>query len=348
VHTLIAAIRGNDPARDYRSENGQTILWQAGYHSRVMSPRPLFAALLIAVGALAALHGQTATGDQIMRDNKVLRSGVDVVMVTATVVDGDGRLVTALPRDAFEVFEDGDRQTITQFTHERVPIGLGMLLDVSDSMFGRRIVDARAAVERFLFELLSKEDEFFVMAFNHAPHLLTRWTTAADVVRRALDQARPSGGTAMYDALIHAMPMMQQRNRERAAIVLVSDGADTASDAGLKDVRTALLRSDAFVYAVAIDSPKPQPINTRVNASALREITGQSGGLTAVVRDADELEAATARIAEELNSQYVLGYASPRATDGKYHSIRVSVKRPGHRVRARNGYVGGVSATKSR
>ena len=303
---------------------------------------------LIAVAAVVALKGQTATVGQITRDSKVLRSGVDVIMVTATVVDGEGRLVTGLPREAFEIFEDGDRQTITQFTHERVPIGLGMLLDISDSMFGQRIVDARAAVERFLFELLSPDDEFFVMAFNHSPHLLTRWTTAAGVVRLALDQVRPSGGTAMYDALIHAMPMIQQRNRQRAAVVLVSDGADTASDAALKDVRTALLRSDAFVYAVAIDSPKPQPINTRVNAAALGEITNQSGGLTAVVSDAVELEEATARIAEELNSQYVLGYSSPRVRDGKYHSIRVRVKRPGHRVRARNGYVGAAPGSGSK
>ena len=305
-----------------------------------MHPLRHAAALLGVLAAAAVLRGQ-APPDQLPRDSRVLRSGVDVVIVTATVVDAGGRLVAGLPREAFEVFEDGDRQPITQFTHERVPIGLGLLLDVSDSMFGRRIVDARAAVERFLFELLSPEDEFFVMAFNHAPHLLTRWTTAADVVRRALDQVRPSGGTAMYDALMHAMPMIRQRNRQRAAIVLVSDGADTASDSALKDVRTALLRSDAFVYAVAIDSPKPQPINTRVNAAALAEITNQSGGLTAIVRDAPELEEATARIAEELNSQYVLGYASRRANDGRYHSIRVSVNLPGHKVRARNGYVGG-------
>lgn len=293
----------------------------------------------VTVLLLTLLLALTASA-QIMRDNRVLRSGVDMVMVTATVLDAEGRLVTGLPREAFELYEDGDRQTIRQFTHERVPIGLGLLLDISDSMFGQRIIDARAAVERFLLELLSKEDEFFVLAFNHEPHVLTRWTTAADVVRQALDHVKPTGGTAMYDALVHAMPMVAQRNCQRAAIVLVSDGADTASDATLKDVRTALLRSDAFVYAVAIDSPKPQAINTRVNPAALGEITSQSGGHTAVVRDAEELAAATARIAEELNSQYVLGYSSPRATDGKYHSIRVSVKRPGHRVRARNGYVG--------
>ena len=287
-------------------------------------------------------------GAQVTRDQRVLRSGVDVVMVTATVVDSNGRLVTDLPREAFEIYEDGDQQTVTQFTHERVPIGLGLLLDVSDSMFGQRIVDARIAVERFLFELLSPSDEFFLLAFNHAPHLLTRWTNTADVVRHALDEIKPSGGTAIYDAILSSLPMINQRNRQRAAIVVFSDGADTASDAAIADVRASLLRSDAFVYAVAIDSPKRQPINTRVNPAALNEITNQSGGHTAVVQDAEGLAAATAKIAEELNSQYVLGYSSARATDGKYHSIRVSVRGGGYKVRARNGYVAGPLSTRRR
>jgi VWFA-related protein len=251
-----------------------------------------------------------------------------------------GRLALGLPREAFEIFEDGEPQTITQFTNERVPVGLGVLLDMSDSMFGQRMVDARAAVERFLFELLHADDEFFVLAFNHYPHILTRWTSTPEDIRAALADVKPSGGTAIYDAVAGALPMIGRRTRERAAIVVISDGADTASDLTVAEVRTSLLRSDAFVYAIAIDSPSRQAINTRVNAAALGEITSQSGGRTEVVQDMDGLRAATARIAEELNSQYVMAYASPRATDGKYHSIRVRVTRPGYKVRARNGYVG--------
>ena len=79
-----------------------------------------------------------------IREPRTLRSSVEVTAVTATVRDGDGRLVPNLPRDVFEVYEDGVPQTITQFTSERVPVGVGLLLDVSDSMFGQRIVDARA------------------------------------------------------------------------------------------------------------------------------------------------------------------------------------------------------------
>ena len=96
------------------------------------------------------------------------------------------------------------------------------------------------------------------------------------------------------------------------------------------------------VYLTVVPSLRDRAINTRVNGAALAEITGQSGGRTEVVQDMEGLRAATARIAEELNSQYVMAYSSPRATDGKYHSIRVRVARPGYKVRARNGYVGTV------
>ena len=105
--------------------------------------------------------------------------------------------------------------------------------------------------------------------------------------------------------------------------MLVTDGADTASDVTLHDLRPALVRSDAFVYAIAIDTPEPQAISKRVNVDTLNEITGQSGGRTEVVRSTADLDTATANIAEELNSQYVLGYTSPHPGDGQYYSIRV-------------------------
>ena len=145
----------------------------------------------------AILAGTVAAAqDPALRDRRVFRSGIEVTSITTTVRDSQGRLVTGLEREAFEVYEDGDPQTVTQFTNERVPISLGVLLDTSDSMFGQRIKDARAAVERFLFDLLDPGDEYFVMSFNHQPRALTRWTSTPDVMRRALDRLKPSGGTA--------------------------------------------------------------------------------------------------------------------------------------------------------
>jgi VWFA-related protein len=282
---------------------------------------------------------QTPRGD-------AFRSKVELISVTATVMDDAGKLVKDLPKEAFEVFEDGEPRSVSQFTHERVPVSLALLLDVSDSMWGQRIVDARAAVAQFLLERLDPGDEYCVLAFNHAPRVLTTWTSTPDEVRSRLDALKPTGGTAIYDALMAAMPLMETRNRPRAAVLIISDGADTASDATLREVRTALLKSDAFVYAIGIDPAETRPINTRVNATALRDITDTSGGRTEIVKDTANLGEATARIAEELNHQYLLGYDSTRSPDGDYHSIRVRVKNssgsgPGtiYRVRARNGYI---------
>ena len=284
---------------------------------------------VLAAAAVAGLAGQQPP----------FKSGVEVVRITATVRDAEGRLVRKLLREAFEVYEDGERQPISQFTSERVPVSLGVLLDISDSMFGSRITEARAAIDRFLFELLDQSDEYFILAFNHAPNVLTGWTNNPAVVRRALEGIRPSGGTAEYDAVLAALPLFERRTKPRASLLLVTDGADTASDATLSDVRWALLRSDAFAYAIALDPPEPRPINTIVNLQALTELTAGSGGRAEVVRNGADLIAATAAIAEELNSQYVLGYNAPRAPDGKFHSIRVRVTGAGYRVRARSGYL---------
>jgi Ca-activated chloride channel family protein len=268
-----------------------------------------------------------------------LRSSVELTVVTATVRDENGKLVTGLPREAFEVFEDGVAVPIAQFSNERVPLGLGLLLDISDSMFGRRIKDAEGAVERFLTSLLDPTDAFFLMTFNHQPQLLFGWQSDATGVHDSLAALRPTGATAIYDAMTAAMPYLENRPRERAAMVLITDGADTASDITLHDLRPALLRSDAFVYAIAIDTPEPQYIAHRVNVDTLNEITGQSGGRTEVVRATEDLDTATASIAEELNHQYVIGYSSPHPGDGQYHSIRVRATNRVYKVRARSGYV---------
>src|SRR5262245_22155091 len=289
------------------------------------------------IAATCVVGVSGAAQQQPVRDQKPFKSAVEIVTIAATVTDAEGRLIHDLGRDAFEVFEDGDKQTITQFTNERVPIGLGLLLDASDSMFGTRIRDARLAVDRFLFDLLDPADEFFLFAFNHRPRPLTTWGRDRALIERVLAAVQPSGGTAIYDAVLGALPVMATRNRQRAAILVVSDGADTASDGTLRDVQTALHRSDAFVYAIAIDPPDKQAINTRVNVQALREVTAESGGRTEVVQSSADLNEATARIAEELNSQYVIGYSSSHASDGKFHHIRV--RATGYRVRARNGYV---------
>src|SRR5215471_170966 len=233
-----------------------------------------------------------AASQQIAPTPPIFKSAIDLTTVTATVVDRSGALVTGLPREAFDVFEDGELQEITQFTNERVPVSLCVLLDVSDSMYGQRIQDAREAIEQFVGDLMDRGDEFSILAFNHQQHWLTRWTSDPADAARVMSPLRPFGSTALYDAILSVLPAMTVRNRQRAAVLMISDGADTASDRTLRDVRSALLRSDVFLYAIAIDPPDRRPINVAVNPGALTEITDQSGGRTKLVQSSGDLHVA--------------------------------------------------------
>jgi VWFA-related protein len=285
-----------------------------------------FVSFVLLVTFVVVPHAQT-----------LFRSGVETVQVTVTVTDATGRLIPNLTRDDFEIFEDGTPQPVTQFTDQRVPVSLGVLLDASDSMRGVAIVDARGAVDRFVAELLGPDEEAFVAAFNHAPRLIGRWTRPPFTLRGQLDDFRPTGGTAIYDALVASAPIFDKRTNTRAALVVISDGADTASDRTLQQARDILRRTDPFVYAIAIDSPAALQ-STRVNPEALREITGPSGGYTEVVHGASDLGPATERIAAELNAQYTLGYTPTRPPDGNWRSIRVRIKDRAYFARARRGY----------
>lgn len=289
------------------------------------SPRRLLLALCF-IGGGGALIGQ------------VFHQGIDLVVVTATVTDKEGRPVVGLRREDFSVFEDGVEQPISQFTGERVPISLGILVDVSDSMFGDRIADARRAIDRFVLDLLEPEDEAFLMVFNHAPELVQGWTQPPRDLAGRLDKVKPFGGTALYDAVIRTAPVLNKRRHQRCGLVIISDGEDTASDVRLQEALAALIRTDAFVYAIAIDAPAGPAINRRFSPDALREITGQNGGYTAVIHATPDLLDATERIANELNHQYTLGFAAPHGADGKYHVLRVRTHDGAQFARSRRGF----------
>ena len=270
--------------------------------------------------------------------DKTFRTASELVTTAVTVRDAEGRLVTNLTQSDFIVEEDGVPQPITQFTRERVPVSLALALDVSDSMRGRRMADARAALANFLDVLLAPEDEASLLGFNHETRLLGEWTTLRQGLRGKLDDIRPSGGTALFDAIARSLPLFESRQHPRAALLLVSDGADTASDLTPTVVKQTLVRSDVFLYAIGIDSADARA-STRINPFTLSDLTAQGGGYTEIVKSTADLGAATARIADELNHQYMIGYTPTTSTDGKYHSIRVKTRNDAYRVRARRGVV---------
>ena len=355
-----------------------------------MQTRPRALLMFVLLGAAAAsLHGQQ---DPLPRpsgkdDGFRFKSGVELINVTATVSDVSGRFVPGLRQEDFRVYEDDQPVEVTHFSAERVPVSLGIALDTSGSMAGDKIQEAQSALDRFLFDLLDKDDEIFLYRFSNYPVLLENWTTDRQRLSRVLGRVVPNGGTAMYDAVAEAIPIARQGQHRKKALLVVSDGNDTASRIQIRELKQIIRESEVLVYAIGIDGdseptyrrpppvvPQPPrlpipfpfppgrgrggrfprvnwpgtggqggwrrvPNDDRVNVAALRDMTDDSGGRTEIVREARDLNPATASIADELSKQYYLGYASPGKKDGRWHAIRVEVRNASYRIRARRGYV---------
>ena len=157
------------------------------------------------------------------------RTSVDLVSVNATVTDASGHFVPGLRAEDFVVYEDGERQASAQFETERVPVSLGIVLDTSGSMAGEKIAAAQTALSRFVFELLGPRDEMFLYRFDSQPTLVQGWTEDRRALVRALGSVHPSGGTALYDSVVEAIPLAAAGSRRKKALVIFSDGNDTDS-----------------------------------------------------------------------------------------------------------------------
>ena len=186
------------------------------------------------------------------------RSAVELINVTVTVTDHAGRFVAGLTRDDFRVYDDGEPQQITHFSAERAPVSLGIVLDTSGSMEGEKMLAARRALRRFLFDLLGPDDEIFLYRFDSDPELVQGWTSDRHRLDDALERIRPAGGTALFDAVADALPMMRSGRHRKKAMVIISDGNDTSSGTTIDQLRAQLRESEVLVYAIGIDAPQTE------------------------------------------------------------------------------------------
>ena len=182
------------------------------------------------------------------------RTSVELINVTATVTDSQGRFVPGLKAEDFEVYEDGKLQTISQFDSDRVPVSLGIALDTSGSMAGEKIAAAQSAVNRFLYDLLGEQDEVFLYRFDSRVDLVSGWTDDRRAVGRMLGSIRPNGGTALYDAVAESIPLAQNGTRRKKALLVISDGNDQNSSTSVEAVRQQIRESEVLVYAIGIDA----------------------------------------------------------------------------------------------
>lgn len=221
-----------------------------------MMTRHCFAVVALVLAAAAALPAQSAPPQPPAEDQQSFkfRTGVELINVNATVTDQSGRFVPGLSKDDFRVFEDEQPQTITHFNAERVPVSLGIVLDTSGSMDGEKMHAAKAALERFLSQLLDPEDEVFLYRFDNSPELVEGWTRDKRRVSESLRRIQPRGGTALYDAVAEAVHLAQQGRNKKKAVVIISDGNDTSSRTDVFSVKQLIRESEVLVYAIGIDA----------------------------------------------------------------------------------------------
>jgi VWFA-related protein len=185
------------------------------------------------------------------------QSGVDLVRITATVTDGDGRFVTGLRRQDFVVYDDGVKQEISQFSTDRAPVSLGILLDASGRLSEQKLDAARAAIDRFL-DLLDKEDEMFFVEFAGEPKVTQDWTADRRLIARAARDVRGRGNTALYDAIADAIPRAESGSHRKKALLVISDGNDSLSKTSLTRLQESIRESEVLVYALGIDGDERQ------------------------------------------------------------------------------------------
>jgi len=276
-----------------------------------------FGVVSAAIALLAiSVHGQQqpapAPADQ--DEGFRFKSGVELINVTATVSDLRGRFVPGLRREDFVVYEDDQPQQVTHFSAERVPVSLGVALDTSGSMAGAKIDAAQSALDRFLYDLLGRQDEIFLYRFSNYPVLVQSWTTDRQLLTRALGRLTPNGGTAMYDAVAEAIPLAAQGQNRKKALLVMSDGNDTASRADIREIKQQIRQSEVLVYAIGIDGegepttrraplPPPRfpipfpfpPGRGRTGWPPIRTPGGTGGGGFPRARDDDRVNVAALR-----------------------------------------------------
>jgi Ca-activated chloride channel family protein len=222
--------------------------------------------------ALAAAFSALSVGAR-GQEKFSFKSGVELVSVTVTVTDSAGRFVPNLRASDFTLLEDGKEQPVAQFEAERVPVSLGLAVDTSGSMIGDKWDAAEAALGRFLGDLLGPEDEVFLYRFDSRATLVRGWTSDRRGVAQALGTVKPSGGTAMFDAIAQAVPLTDSASRRKKALLVISDGNDTSSRTTIQDLRQLIHQREVIVYAIGIDAggdPGPQSRSSSSQSSGPR------------------------------------------------------------------------------
>jgi Ca-activated chloride channel family protein len=310
---------------------------------------------VLVCGALAACV--CGLGAAAGPQQPIFRAGSDAVRVFVTVTDRDGRLVTTLVQEDFEVRDEGKPQPIIQFDNRPQPIRLVVMLDVSGSMEGNLPLLRDAGAQ--LFTRLRPDDLARIGAFGHEVTIGPSFTHDAGELSAALPTAiAPDAPTPLWRGIDQALDAFTDADDRRKVILVVSDGKDTGPlsfrqrPSSQAEVIDRARRDDVMIYAVGMRSRRntrsmappigPGGLQAMLTADmpdpGLARVAEETGGGYIEIRFGQDLGAAFAGVADELHTQYLLAFAPP-ARDGKVHDIGVRVAKSGLKPRARKSYV---------
>jgi Ca-activated chloride channel family protein len=294
----------------------------------------------------------TPSPAQKKADGEVIRVETDLVTLTATVTDKNGRYRADLQQSDFTVYEDGTKQELAYFnTGDRVPMSLGIIFDTSGSMEDK-IEGVRDAVEHFV-KSVAPGDEIFVIQFSDDAELIQDFTDDKKRILRTIQNLEPRGSTALYDAVLLGLQKIAAGKHRKRALLLLTDGNDTASSTTFQDITTLARKSEVIVYGLGIGHGEKgsshsgifnSQVKDSVDMRTLRALADATGGNAYFLENAhedgrDRIDESAAEIAAELKRQYTLGYyPTNQKKDGGFRQIVVELKDKSSRVRTKRGY----------
>lgn len=273
-------------------------------------------------------------------DAFTIRVDVDIVVLRATVQDHKRALVSGLDQHAFQVYEDGIPQPIKHFSHEDIPVTVGLVIDNSGSMRPKRrdVIAAALAFARSS----NPQDEMFVVNFNEKVSFglpdSARFTDQVSQLEVALSRIAAEGQTALYDALAAALDHLKKGSRDKKVLIVISDGGDNASRHKLAEIMSLVAEPGVIIYTIGIFDEQDEDRNPHV----LQRLAKDTGGEAFLPQSLREVAPICERIARDIRNQYTIDYVpTNRKRDGTYRSIQVKASVPGRgrlSVRTRTGY----------
>ena len=312
-----------------------------------MKQRLLLLGLLV-LAPVSVVGQQAPSEQQVVRPT--FKSGVDLVTVAATVRDRKGRLIRGLAEQDFEVLDRGERRPISEFRTDPGPVSLTILFDISGSMrTADRMTAAKFAAHHVLSWLEHGRDEAALFTFDSRLHQVAPFTVDTRALQGALGEVDPFGATSLHDAIAEAAKRAAERTGRRRAVVVITDGIDTASGLTPGQVSGIASSIDVPVYIMAtvlpIDHvgrdgalPRQGVVSTD---GTVEDLAAWTGGALFYVSTPSDTSHVSRQVLDELRTQYVIAF-EPASAEG-WRPLEIRTRNKDYIVRARSGYMAGQS-----